>query len=53
MNAYDGHMREVYKEMDQLQHQAEANKSVNLKHQMINKMTKRAEWFQNEALELS
>ena len=32
MNAYDGHMRKVYKEMDLLQHKAEVNKSVNLKH---------------------
>lgn len=32
MNAYDGHMRKVYKDMDVLIHKAERNKSLNLKH---------------------
>jgi len=53
MNAYDGHMKHVYKEMNQLRLKADRNISVNMKHQMLHKMNTRAEWFQKEALELS
>jgi hypothetical protein len=45
INAYDEHMRKVYKEMDYLQHKAELNKSNNMKQQILHKMETRAAWF--------
>lgn len=45
INAYDEHMRKVYKEMDYLHHKAELNNSNNMKQQILHKMETRAAWF--------
>ena len=53
LNAYDVHMRKVYKEMDYLTKKADMNKSSHMEHQIITKLLHRSEWFQDEALQLS